>query len=106
MPPPSKEGTCNLVGRVVFEKIFSGLSLKMNIGRLIRPLRGFTFRHLGENKFVLRFNHKLDCGLALEGSPWLVDRYAMLLQPSEDSLDPARVEVNLMTIVFTTCHPT
>lgn len=80
VPPTPKAESCNLVVRVISEKVFSGLSLKMNIGRLIWHVRGFSFQDLGENKFVLWFNHKLDCGIALEGSPWLINRCAMQLQ--------------------------
>lgn len=97
-------GVRNLVSRVVSQKIFSGHSLKMNIDRLIHPVRGFTFQDLGDNKFVLRFNHKMDCALALEGSPWLIDRCAMVLSPLEEGVDPGSMEVNLMQIVVRLYH--
>lgn len=89
----------SLVGRVVSQKIFSGHSLKMNINRLIHPVRGFAFQDLGDNTVVLRFNHKLDCTLALEGSPWLIDRCALVLALLEDGIDPGSVVVNLMQII-------
>lgn len=63
-----------VVGRVVSQKVLSGLSLKINITRLLQSVRGFAFQDVGDNKFVLKFNHKLDCTHALEGSPCLVDR--------------------------------
>lgn len=92
-------GVYNLVGRVVSQKAFSGLALKMNISRLLQPVRGLTFQDLGSNRFVLHFEHHLDREHAMEGSPWLVDRCAMLLLPLEEGTDPQTVEVNLMTIV-------
>lgn len=61
IPPLVLDGGFSLVGRVVSQKIFSGHSLRMNISRLIQPFRGFWFQDLGENQFVLRFNHKRDC---------------------------------------------
>lgn len=91
--------THNLIGRVVSQKLFSGVSLKMNITRLLQPVRGFTFQDLGQNRFILKFNHPLDCELAMEGSPWLIDYCAMLLQPWVKDRDPLQTEVNLMTIV-------
>lgn len=50
---PSKE-TYNQIGRVVSHKLFSGLSLKMNITRLLQPVRGLTFQDLGHNRFILK----------------------------------------------------
>lgn len=84
-----------MIGGVVSQKIFSGLSLKMNVTRLLQPVRGIIFQDLGQNKFILKFNHQLDRKLAL-GSPWLIDRCAMLLQPWDDT---THTEVNLMTIM-------
>lgn len=101
---PVQNSDRNVVGRLVSQKIFSGHSLKMNINRLIHPLRGFTFQDLGDNKFVLRFNHKMDCSLALEGSPWLIDRCAMVLSPLVGGIDPGSVEVNMMQIVVRLHH--
>lgn len=99
IPFPTKHGSHNLIGRVVSQKIFSGLSLKMNIIRLLLPVRGFTFQDLGHNRFILKFNHPLDLELAMEGSPWLIDRWALLLQPWDKDRDTLQTEVNLMTIV-------
>lgn len=60
-------GVRNLVGRVVSQKTFSGVALKMHISRLLQLVRGFTYQDLGENKFVFRFNRRLDCEHAMEG---------------------------------------
>lgn len=100
----SQEGLRNLVGLVVSQKIFSGHSLKMNINHLIHPVRGFAFQDLGDNTVVPRFKHKLDCTLALEGSPWLIDRCALVLAPLEDRIDPGSVVVNLMQIIVRVHH--
>lgn len=54
---------------------------------------------MGSNKFVLYFSHKQDCALAMDGSPWLVERCTLLLTSLEDGVGPNIVEVNLMTIV-------
>lgn len=93
------QGVYNLVGRVVSQKVFSGLALKMDISPLLQPVRGLMFQDLGSNRFVLKFEHHLDREHTMEGSPWLVDRCAMLLLPLEEGTDPNTVEVNLMTIV-------
>lgn len=50
-------GSYSLIGRVASQKIFSRLSLKMNITRLLQPVTGLTFQDLGQNRFILKFNH-------------------------------------------------
>lgn len=78
----------NLVGRLVSPKILTGFAIKMHLTRLIQHVRAFTLQDLGPNKFVLHFDHPRDCALALDGSPWLVDRCATLLLSLEEGTDP------------------
>lgn len=87
-----------LVGRLVSPKIVSGLAIKMHLTRLIQPVCGLTLQELGPNQFVLGFAHPMDCALAMEGSPWLVEKCAVLLQPLEEGSDPKLLKVNLMHI--------
>lgn len=91
--------TYDLVGRVVSERTLSSHTLQSNIERLLRPVKGFLFQSLGENKFVLQFHHPLDRSHAMEGSPWLLDRCAMLLATIPPEANSERMEVNLMTII-------
>lgn len=98
-PMARVEGVRNLIGRVVSPKILSSVAIKMHLTRLIQPVLGFKLQDLGPNKFALSFKNPRDCGLDMEGSPWLVDRCAVLLEALEEGTDPKTVEVNTMTIV-------
>lgn len=91
--------TFDVVGRVVSEKIYSAHTLQQNLERLLRSVRGFRFQELGENRFVLRFNHRLDSTHALEGCPWLLDRNALLLAMIPPEGNPETLVLDEMNIV-------
>lgn len=91
--------TFDLVGKVVAEKPYSAHTLQQNIARLLRPVRGFHLQILGENRFVLQFNHQLDRTHALEGCPWLLDRNALLLSLIPVGADPENIELTTMHVV-------
>lgn len=88
-----------VVGRVVSNKIYLVHSLQQNIERILRSVRGFRFQDLGENHFMLRFNHRLDRTHALEGCPWLLDRHALLLALIPPNGNPYTVDVEEMMII-------
>lgn len=71
----------------------------MNIERLLRPVRGFQLQRLNDNCFILKFNYKLDRTHALEGSPWLLDRCALLLSLIPSEANPETMALDLMNIV-------
>lgn len=73
--------TYDVVGRVVSAKTYSAHTLQSNIERLLRSVKGFQLESLGDNRFMLRFNHPLDRTHALEGCSWLLEQCAMLLFP-------------------------
>lgn len=98
--PQQSRGPHSLVRRVVSQKVMSGISLKMNLTHLLQSVRGFSFHYLGENRFSICFNHHLDREHALEGSPWVLDRCALLLLPLEDNMDLKTVEINMMKLWF------
>lgn len=86
------------MGRVVSERNFSSHSLQSNIERLLRSVKGFQFRSLGDNRFLLHFSHPLDRTHVMEGSPWLLDNSALLFSLILQEEDPETMEKNLMTI--------
>lgn len=91
--------TFDLLGCVLSEKTFSSHTLQSNIERILRPVMGLGFESLGDNRFILRFNHSLDRTHAMEGCPWLLDRCAMLLGFLPPEGNPETIELRVMTIV-------
>lgn len=94
-----EQTTFDLVGRVVAEKSFSGHTLKSNIGRLLHPVMGLQFPSFGDNHILLQFNHPLDRTHAMKGSPWLIDRCAMLLSKISPDANMETMPLNMMSIV-------
>lgn len=62
-------------------------------------MRGFHYQDLGENLFILHFNHPLDRTHAMEGCPWLLDRHALLLALIPPDVTPEAMVLTEMNIV-------
>lgn len=63
-------------------------------------MKGFQFKSMGENRFILQFNHPLDRTHAMEGCTWLLDRCTLLLSLIPLEANPGTMELNMMTIVM------
>jgi hypothetical protein len=60
--------------------------------------RGLRIRPAGDNVFVAVFTTCADRDRVLEGTPWMVGRHAVLLQPHDPRLRPSDVRFDSMTI--------
>jgi hypothetical protein len=62
---------------------------------------GLKIRSIGpkeENLFVVEFKFEQDMERALGGSPWMVGRHALLLQPYDENLKPSEIRFDRMDI--------
>lgn len=60
---------------------------------------GLVMRSIGEmgqNLFVAEFGHRQDMIYALEGSPWMVRKHAVVLQPYDEKLRPSEISFDKM----------
>jgi hypothetical protein len=60
---------------------------------------GLVMRSIGEmgqNLFVAEFGHRQDMIYALEGSPWMVRKHAVVLQPYDKKLRPSEISFDKM----------
>lgn len=60
-----------------------------------------SFRSIGEkgpNLFVADFSYHQDMLRALEGSPWMVEKHAVILQSYDESLRPPEVSFDRMEL--------
>lgn len=89
-----------LIGRVVIDRELSTTSIRNNVMRLLRPLRGADIRILAANLFLIKFNHKVDRKNGLEGYPWAIDRHALLLDEIDPSVAHTAQVINNMKIVI------
>jgi hypothetical protein len=60
--------------------------------------RGLRARSVGVNLFMADFATKLDRDRALEGTPWMVGRHAVLLQEYNPNLKPSEIRFESMDI--------
>lgn len=60
--------------------------------------RGLRVRPAGDNVFIADFANKVDRDRALEGTPWMVGRHAVILQDHNPRLRPSEIRFDSMTI--------
>lgn len=56
-----------------------------NITRLIRPVKGIELKVIEANTFVIKFEHALDRKKAMKGCPWVLHKYALILEQIDPS---------------------
>lgn len=76
----------SLIGKVITNRDLSLNFIRANFARLIRPVKGIELRLISTNLFVVKFEHQLDRKKAMKGCPWVLDKYALILEP----IDPNR----------------
>lgn len=90
----------SLVGRVVIDRELSTTSIRNNVMRLLRPLRGADIQILATNLFRINFKHCVDRKNAMEGCPWAIDKHALLLSEIDPSVPLASHIITDMKIVI------
>ncbi|KAE8804979.1 hypothetical protein D1007_19000 [Hordeum vulgare] len=80
-----------LAGRVLCRNL---LHIQM-IQSALRPAwgnpRGLLFRSLGENTFAAEFESKRDRDRVWDGSPWHINKHAVILQNLEEHMQPSEL---------------
>ncbi|XP_012828241.1 PREDICTED: uncharacterized protein LOC105949476 [Erythranthe guttata] len=97
-------GEFSLLGRIVATKEISMHTIKSNVTRLLQPVKGCEIQTLGNNRFVISFNHRLDQKQALGGCPWVLDKHALIFSEIKPDSDPTTMEINLMPIIIRIHH--
>lgn len=81
----NNEHDMSLIGRVITDRDLSMNFIRPNVLRLIRPVKETEFKLISTNMFAVKFAHPLDRKKALKGCPWVLDKYAMILEPIDPS---------------------
>lgn len=82
---PSDDQELSLIGGVVTNTDLSTNFIRANVTRFIRPVKGIDFKILSDNMFVIKFEHPLDRKKAVKGCPWVLDKYALILEQIDDT---------------------
>ena len=99
--------TWMLAGKVLFRNLFH----IQTVASALRPAwgnpRGLVFRPLGENVFVAKFESQRDRDRVWEGSPWHINKNAVILaefegwmRPSDLSFDKLQVWVRFLNLPY------
>lgn len=84
--PLSESQALSLIGRVVTDRDLTKNYIRANVVRLLRPVKGFNLKVIDDNMFVINFEHPLDRRKAMKGCPWVLDKYAMILEPIDPTI--------------------
>ncbi|KAL0355630.1 UNVERIFIED_CONTAM: hypothetical protein Sradi_4009900 [Sesamum radiatum] len=91
----NKQGTALLViGRLLSHKSNNFDALKTTLTVLLHPVKGMTMWRISEERFCIRFNHRLDKQRALEGRPWTFDKNLLILEPLMNRETPDSVNLD------------
>ncbi|KAL0321162.1 UNVERIFIED_CONTAM: hypothetical protein Sradi_5377700 [Sesamum radiatum] len=82
-----------VVGRLLSHRNSNFDALKSTLSALLQPVKGMSMWRISEERFCIRFNHRLDFQRALEGRPWSFDKNLLLLEPIVENVNPDVVDL-------------
>lgn len=97
--PKSDDHSLSLVRGVVIDRDLSINSMRLNIRRLLNPVKSVDIKPLGLNMVTLKFAHSLDRKHALAGCPWAIYRHPLLLEPLNPAVKPENHRLVHMPII-------
>lgn len=89
---PVKRGQSCLVGKLVSDRRVSKEIIKSKLIRGWRPIGSLSFRVLGDNIFLIEFEHSWDKARVLEGRPWVFEGSLFVVEDFDGVTPPAEIE--------------
>ncbi|KAL0436252.1 UNVERIFIED_CONTAM: hypothetical protein Sradi_0333100 [Sesamum radiatum] len=83
-----------IVGRLLAAKPFNPDALHNTLKLAFTPLRGMEFKLIENDRFLLKFSHKLDRDRVLARCPWAFDRNLLVLAPADSVENPSNVNLD------------
>ncbi|KAL0322780.1 UNVERIFIED_CONTAM: Vacuolar protein sorting-associated protein [Sesamum angustifolium] len=80
-----------VVGRLLSHRSSNFEALKNSLMALLQPVKGMSVWRISEERFCLKFNHRLDLLRALEGRPWAFDKNLIILEQVGNNDRPEEV---------------
>ncbi|KAE8797470.1 hypothetical protein D1007_27327 [Hordeum vulgare] len=78
-------------GRVLCRNLLHIQTIQSALRPAWGNLRGLLFRSLGENTFAAEFESKRDRDRVWDGSPWHINKHAVILQNLEEHMQPSEL---------------
>ncbi|KAL0396531.1 UNVERIFIED_CONTAM: hypothetical protein Scaly_0101500 [Sesamum calycinum] len=80
-----------VVGRLLSHQSSNFEALKNSLMAVLQPVKGMSVWRISEERFCLKFNHRLDFLRALEGRPWVFDKNLIILEQVGNNDKPEEV---------------
>lgn len=96
--PVTAQTKWSLIGKVLSPSITHIQSIRAAMKPAWGNPRGLKCRPVADNIFIADFANKGDMERALEGTPWMVGRHAVLLQELDPRIRPSDVRFDTMLI--------
>lgn len=74
-----------LIVRVIVGRDLSFTYIKNNVLRLLHLVKGAELKLIESNTFMVKFKYPLDPKKTSGGCPWVLDKYALLIEPIDPS---------------------
>ncbi|KAE8779653.1 hypothetical protein D1007_47222 [Hordeum vulgare] len=80
-----------IAGKVLFRNLLHIRTIQSALRPAWGNPQGLIFRSLGENMFAAEFESKRDRDRVWEGSPWHINKHAVILQDFEEHMQPSEL---------------
>lgn len=85
-------GQACIVGRLVADRYVSMETIKNTLLQSWRPVGNLTFKVLGDNLFLIEFQHGTDKKRVLEGRPWVLEGNLFLVEDYDWRISPTQLK--------------
>ncbi|KAI7990869.1 Uncharacterized protein LOK49_LG12G01876 [Camellia lanceoleosa] len=87
-----------LVGRILTHRPVNAEAFRSTMAAVWKPTQGMQFKVLGDNLFLIQFNHIVDKKRVLGRGPWNFDKQLVLLEEFDGSMQPS--EIQFRSVLF------
>jgi hypothetical protein len=92
MDPMVQRGSYCLVGKLLSDRIIGKDVIKVPLIRIWKTNGRVTFKEVGDNLFLIEFQHDWEKSRILEGRPWTFDGYLISLVEFDGMTPPAELD--------------
>lgn len=90
-------GSSCLVGKLLADRIIGKDTIKSMVVRGWQPSGTMVFKNLGNNLFLMEFEHVWDKARVLEGRPWVFEGHLFSVNNFNGSVVPGSMEFDLVS---------
>jgi hypothetical protein len=90
-------GRSCLVGKLLADRTIGKDSIKSTLLRGWKPSGPTVFKILGDNLFLVEFEHAWDKARVLEGRPWVFEGHLFSVKDFHGSIAPAKMDFDLVS---------